>query len=66
MLFEPRPIEGEGLAQLPLPLSLLARSSFLGQSVGEGAGQVEEREILNELSSQVHPSWVNSLSILAN
>ena len=51
MLFESRPLEGEGFAQFPLPLSLLAPSSFSGQLVGEGVGQVEEWETLNELSS---------------
>ena len=51
MLFEPHPLKGEGFSQLPLPLSLLAPSSFSGQPVGEGAGQVEEWETLNELSS---------------
>ena len=66
MLFEPHPLKREGFAQLPSPLSLLALSSFLGQPVVEGAGQVEEWETLNELSSQVHPSRVNSLSIPAN
>ena len=66
MLFKPRPLEGERFAQLPLPLSLLAPFSFSGQLVGEGAGQVEEWETLNELSSQVHPFRVDSLSIPAN
>ena len=37
MLFEPRPFEGEGFAQLPSPISLLAPSSFTGQPIGEGA-----------------------------
>ena len=66
MLFESRPLEGEGFAQFPLPLSLLVPSSFLGQPVREGARQVKEWETLNELSSQVHPSQVDSLSIPAN
>ena len=66
MLFEPRSLEEEGFAKLPLPLSLLAPSSFSGQPVGEGVGQVEEWETLNKLSSQVHPSRVDSLSIPAN
>ena len=66
MLFKPHPLEEEGFAQLPSPLSLLVLSSFLGQLVGEGAGQVEEWETLNELSSQLHPSRVDSLSIPAN
>ena len=51
MLFEPHPLKREGFAQLPSPLSLLALSSFLGQPVVEGAGQVEEWETLNKLSS---------------
>ena len=55
MLFEPRPLEEEGFAKLPLPLSLLAPSSFSGQPVREGAGQVEEWETLNELSPKCIP-----------
>ena len=66
MLFEPHPLKEERFAQLPSPLSLLVLSSFLGQPVGEGARQVEEWETLNRLSSQVHPSHVDSLSIPTN
>ena len=66
MLFEPRPFEREGFAQLPLPLSLLSPSSFSSPLVREGVGQVKEWETLNELSSQMHPSRVDFLSIPTN